>query len=228
MFSVQSLRTKLTEITMSDFMKQSSDEPTDPFEESDNFQRIHRLRHNSNGEELIEYAENALRYLERNGAGNDTDLRRAGAPQGHHALKEGTWGYDVAPTLATAESVQWNGGFALTEDAPEHGSDEWQEAASDLDIPDGRSYDGVPKAISNAYRHLEDVRDRNEHPRQCHAWELEDNCGIHLPERRYRRVFELLGGLPGVVAPDDSKSVWEHVDAGEATDAESSEVNTHA
>jgi hypothetical protein len=211
---------------MTDFMKHdtSTDEPgpfaNTPFEEYD------QIRTWNDKERLVNHATNALRHLKQHKTATDKDLRNAAiAGNDHQLLKEGLWA-KVAPLLATAENVEWADSFSLEADAPEHNSDEWKQAASELEIPDTRSHDLVPKSVGASYRHLEKLTQRNGYPRPAHQFELERNCGVHMTDRGYRKVWQYLEELPGVDAPADTPA-WEYVDTTEATSEEPAEGEVH-
>ncbi|WP_246982103.1 hypothetical protein [Halorientalis marina] len=211
---------------MSDFMNRgnSTDEPG-PFE-STPFEEYDQIRTWNEKNKLIQHAENALRHLKQVKSATDDELRNAAiAGNDHQMLKEGLWA-KVAPLISSAEAVDWNGSYRLEADAPEHNSDEWQTAASELEIPDTRSHHLVPKAVSASYKHLEQIRERNGYPRPAHEFELIQNCGVHMTDRGYRKVWDYLRELPGVDAPSEAPA-WEYVDTSEATSEEPAEGEAH-
>lgn len=218
-------------VTMTSFMNRGNDveeSTSNPFDETP-FEPYNRIHGRNDKEQIATYANNAFRHLKRNETATDDELRNAAIDASRQTLAPAMWTV-VAPLLANAETVNWNGGYSLPADAPGHKSDEWREAASQLNIPDTRSYDGVPKAVSSAYHHLEKITIRNGGPRSCHPKELELNARIHLPERRYAKAWDYLADLPGVVSPDEAEPDWEYVDpeAVETTEATDDSEEAHA
>jgi hypothetical protein len=207
--------------TMTEYMNRGkSSDATGPFDETP-FDPYYDIRTWSDKDRLIRHAESALRHLKQVKSATDDDVRNAAiAGNDYQKLDAGFWS-KVAPLVATAECVEWHDSFRLEADAPEHGSDEWAEAASELAIPDTRSHDLVPRAVSKAYEHLEKIRDRNGYPRPASRFELIQNSGVHMTDRGYRKVWDFLGELPGVVPPTETPA-WEMVEQDEADAATAS------
>jgi hypothetical protein len=201
---------------MTDYMVDTNTASEDPYSDTP-FETYDRLRTWNNVEEVLGYAENAYRYLKRNGTATDEELRAAAIGNSHQKLSEGYWAI-VAPLIATAENIEWHDSYSLSEDAPEHKSEEWLAEASKLDIPDSRRYSGIPRAVDQSYGHLQKILKRNDRPRPVHREELARNCGVHIETERYTRyVEEYLTELPGVVGPTEDNPPWEFVDTTEAT-----------
>lgn len=212
---------KQTLNTMTDYMTRGEDTTSDdPFDNSP-FSDFHKVSTWSGKAELIDYAERCLRALERNGSMTDDEMKAAAPKPDHQVLQDSLWAV-VAPVVATADSVEWNGAFSLTPDAPDYNSDEWRDAAAELEIPDSRRYELVPKAVSYSYRHLEKINRWNDEPRPCHTFELKSHSGVHIPDRRFEHVWDYLAELPGVNAPDEGHA-WEHVETDETSSSESAE-----
>ncbi len=202
---------------MSDIIK--ADDSTDLIDESP-FSTFDKLERHSKREKLIEWAENALRVLKRNGTATDESLRDA-ALAGHsrQQLQTKFWP-TVAPLIATADPVEWTGYVEMSEDAPESNTDAWRDAAGQLEIPDTSRYDGVAKAVRGSYRYLKKVNRWNDGPRRVHPTELRWNCGVRMPDRRWPFVLEYLDELQWIVMPDGDGPTWAYAtEKAEAADA---------
>lgn len=214
---------------MTEYMTRgNSPDEAGPFTDTP-FEEYYDIRTWNDKEKLLQHAENALRHLKQVKSASDDDLRNAAiAGNDYQKLGDGYWS-TVAPLIATAECVGWNGAFRLEADAPEHGSDEWKAAASALEIPETRSYDLVPKAVGASYRHLEKIRERNGYPRPASRFELKQNCGVHMTDRGYQKVWEFLRELPGVKPPAETPA-WEVVatDPSGASDTTDAGEESHA
>jgi hypothetical protein len=91
------------------------------------------------------------------------------------------------------------------EAAPEPNSDEFREAAGELQVPKG--FRLGPKFIQSAYRVLyEHTADTS---RPIHPIRLRRETNVRLAEHGYKQGFRFLNQLPGVEAPADSVA-WEY------------------
>lgn len=173
-----------------------------------------------NQQHALREAEKILRTARDRPIEDDEQVIQALAKPSESFSSKSLYYLKVAPTAASHPNLEWNG-YRLMEDAPEHKSDEWVEAASELEIPtDQRGWKLAPKFVSGVYRALEEITEREGRP--VSKWELAKEANVTLAENVEDKAWRYLSELEGVIPPEDDAPAWRYVESAEAeaTDAD--------
>jgi len=211
---------------MSDYMRAGNDlDEQNPFDETP-FTRIPEVRITTDEriELILDEAEKIRRTCEQRGsiASDENVIQALGLPN-EHTSAEAFYAYKVGAVAQTCDTISWNTAYRIDiDDAPAPGSDEFQEAASTLDIPDSRRFDLVPKFVRGAYRLLyEHVEDTG---RPIHPHRLEADANVILTSGIYPQAYRYLNQLPGVIPPDENAPAWAYIEEETASTPEQGHV----
>lgn len=207
---------KLKQIMSNEHMRAGEELPEnnpDPFD-STPFTRIDEVKLSSDEwiDTILTQAEKIRRTTKRQEAISDDGLvidSLALPPNDDWVSQESFYVTKVGPVAETCESLEWKSAYTMdVEDAPHPKSDEFREAASELQIPNSVALKLGPDFVASAYRVL--YEHTKETGRPIHPIRIRYESTVKLPERGYRSAFSYLDKLPGVNPP--SKSVaWEYV-----------------
>jgi len=208
---IEKIKTEL----MTDYMKAGNELPEkepDPFN-SVPFKRIDEVKH-TNGERLetvLGQARKIHRTAKRNGSvGSDKSVIESLATPTEYTDRASYYAYKVGPVAETCDTLEWKSAYHMDiDEAVSIKSEEFREAASQLNIPNSVGLKLAPEFVKSAYRILKEHTEKTGRP--THPYRLRAEANVVLPKRSYSLAFSYLNKLPGVIEPTDGPA-WEFVE----------------
>ena len=200
---------------MTDYMKAGNELPEkepDPFD-SVPFKRIDEVKH-KNGDRLetvLSQAKKIHRTAKRNGSiGSDKSVIESLATPTEYTNRESYYAYRVGPVAETCDVLEWKSAYRMDiDEAVSIKSEEFREAASQLNIPNSVGLKLAPEFVKSAYRILKEHTEETGRP--MHPYRLRTEANVILAKRSYSLAFSYLNKLPGVIEPTDGPA-WEFVE----------------
>jgi len=163
------------------------------------------------GDVVLEGARKIHQHLEQNGSIETDKAVENAVPiaQTLTSAKQHSTQYYMytGPVASLHPDLEWRSTYSLADDAPKYNSDEWNKAASELSIPEGK--DTLVKLVRGFWQHLEFCRDTDN--RSSHAEELLYEAPAVVPRFKSDRAFQYLEQLPGVEPPAEDGPAWLYV-----------------
>ena len=200
---------------MTDYMKAGNELPEkepDPFD-SVPFKRIDEVKHTDGDrlETVLSQAKKIHRTAKRNGSiGTDESVKEALALPTEYTDRASYYAYRVGPVAETCDVLEWKSAYRMDiDEAVSIKSEEFREAASQLNIPNSVGLKLAPEFVKSAYRILKEHTEETGRP--MHPYRLRTEANVILAERSYSLAFSYLNELPGVIEPTDGPA-WEFVE----------------
>ena len=176
-------------------------------------------------ETALQEARKIHRTADRRGTiANDEGIIESLALPTEFTDSESRYANVVGPIAETLTDLVWLSAYDMFVDiAPEPDSDEFKQAAAELNIPETRSTDLVPKFLREAYRVLYDHV--AEHDRPMHPHRIESEVNTVLSARGYEQAYRYFKELPGVAEPNRNGPAWTLNDSQEDAPAAEGQAN---
>lgn len=159
-------------------------------------------------ETALQEARKIYRATDRNGTiTTDESIIESLSVPSEHTDAENWYATVVGPIAETHNDLAWLSAYDLSlSSAPTPKSDEFEQAAAELNIPNSRATNLVPKFLRGAYRVL--YNHVAEHGRPMHPYLIESEVNVVLTARGYEQAYRYFEQLPGVSEVNRNGPAW--------------------